>query len=269
MKSFKDKICVITGAASGIGLALATELNHRNARLILIDQNEEALNRATKDLKNVVHLRALDIRDKAGIESLAEYVQSKHGGASLMINNAGVALAENVNEMTDEDFHWVMDINFWGMVNGSRAFLPQLQAQPDAALVNVSSLFGLIAVPTQSAYNASKFAIRGFTEALRQEVRSANVTVHSVHPGGVKTNIARNARFHRGLDGKNDHGRFIELFEKIAMTTPEKAANIILKGVSRRKPRILVGPDAVLLDLIQRITPTHYTRIVETLTKWA
>jgi short-subunit dehydrogenase len=260
---------VVTGAASGIGLALAEAIDRQGGRLVLVDHDQATLLSIAERLPGVERLEAIDVANRQAMFTLADAVARETGGAALVINNAGVGLAETVEHMTHEDFAWVMNINFWGMVHGSQAFLPQLQRQERAALVNISSAFGLIAVPTQSAYNASKFAIRGFTEALAAELAGGPVSVHSVHPGGVRTNIARNARFHRGPSGDRDRERFVNLFDRLTLTTPEQAADIILEGVKRRNPRILVGPDAVALDVLQRLFPRRYGQALRLLTRLA
>lgn len=269
MESWRGKVCVVTGAASGIGLALAEALDRQGGRLVLVDRDHAALRSVADRLRGVERLETLDVADRQAMFAFADAVMRETGGAALVINNAGVGLAETVEHMTHEDFAWVMDINFWGMVHGSQAFLPQLLRQERAALVNISSAFGLIAVPTQSAYTASKFAIRGFTEALAAELAGGPVSVHSVHPGGVRTNIARNARFHRGPGGDRDREHFVALFDRLTLTTPEQAARLILDGVRRQNPRILVGPDAVALDVLQRLFPRRYGQALRLLTRLA
>lgn len=269
MKSLQGKVCVVTGAASGIGRALAEAIDREGGRLVLVDRNREALQVVAERLSGVERIEAIDVSDRAAMFALADAVARETGGASLVVNNAGVGLAQTVEQMTHEDFAWVMDINFWGMVHGSQAFLPQLKWQDSAALVNISSAFGLISVPTQAAYNASKFAIRGFTEALAAELAGSRISVHCVHPGGVKTNIARNARFHEGPNGVRDRDRFVALFDRLTLTTPERAAKIILDGVRRENPRILVGPDAVALDILQRLFPRRYGQVLSLLTRLA
>jgi short-subunit dehydrogenase len=185
------------------------------------------------------------------------------GEANLVINNAGVGLMANVEEMSWEDFDWLMGINFWGVIHGTKAFLPHLIASGDGHLVNISSVFGFVGVPSQSAYNAAKFGVRGFTEALRQEMLIAGrpVAVSCVHPGGIKTNIARDARAARDLMPANERS---ERFERAARTTPEKAAQVILRGVDRKSPRILIGPDARIFDATARLTGARYQRVVAT-----
>lgn len=263
MKSFDKKVAVITGAGSGIGQALAVALAQAGAQLALSDINVDNVAVTAQQcntLGNKTKYYKLDCGNRDAIFAHADEVVRDFGSVNLVINNAGVAVNATVREITDEDFHWLMNINFWGMVHGSRAFLPHLIASGDGHLVNISSIFGMIGVPRQAAYNASKFAIRGFTEALRQELMLEKAPVHvsCVHPGGIKTNIARAAR-----KGASDAEKDISVtFEKFARTTSQQAANIILRGVRRNKPRIFVGMDSKIIDLIQRILGAGYQRIV-------
>jgi short-subunit dehydrogenase len=182
-----------------------------------------------------------------------------------VVNNAGVAVSQTVNDLTWEDFEWLMGINFWGVAYGTKAFLPKLLEQNEGAIVNVSSVFGLIGVPTQSAYNAAKFAVRGFTEALRHELKDTNVRAISVHPGGIKTNIARASRFYTDPLGNTDHTSMASRFDRLARTTPEKAAETIVRGIEKGSPRVLIGADAVLIDRIQRWMPERYNSVMNAL----
>lgn len=257
-KPFKQRCIVITGAGSGIGRALAMKLDRADARLALADKDPVALQQLNDATGHRHLLQELDVADRDAVYAFAATVESELGGADMVINNAGVAVSQTIAELNYDDFDWIFNINFWGMVYGSKAFLPQLMQRRQAALVNVSSLFGLLSVPTQGAYNASKFAIRGFTEALRAELQGSPVTVHSVHPGGVRTNIARNARLYQAPGGITGAESGADLFARISVTDAERAADIILKGIERKRPRILVGPDAKLLDLLQRVLPTAY-----------
>jgi NAD(P)-dependent dehydrogenase (short-subunit alcohol dehydrogenase family) len=267
MKNFAHKVAVITGAGSGIGRALALELALRGARLALSDVDSKALEE-TVALANERGAEArgypLDVADREAVLAHAEAVVADFGQVNLVVNNAGVALGATVEEMSFKDFDWLMGINLGGVVNGTKAFLPHLIASGDGHLVNVSSVFGFIGVPTQSAYNAAKFAVRGFTEALREEMLAARhpVGVSCVHPGGIKTNIVRHSR-----GGDEDKSAAAAGFEKIAMTTPEKAARTILRGVERRAARILIGPDAYVLDAIPRVLGSAYQRPLASLTR--
>ncbi|MEV7549266.1 SDR family NAD(P)-dependent oxidoreductase [Amycolatopsis sp. NPDC089917] len=261
MKSFTDKVAVITGAGSGIGRALAIELAGRGARLALSDVDAvRAADTAALCEKAGATAKAyaLDVADRDAVLAHAEEVAVDFGGAALVVNNAGVALGATVEEMTWDDYDWLMGINLGGVVNGTKAFLPQVIASGDGHIVNLSSVFGFIGVPTQSAYNAAKFAVRGFTEALRQEMLIARypVGVSCVHPGGIKTNIARDAR--GGVE--RDIDKAAEGFEKIARTTPEKAAQTIVRGIERGTARILIGPDAYAIDAIPRVLGSFYQR---------
>jgi NAD(P)-dependent dehydrogenase (short-subunit alcohol dehydrogenase family) len=267
MKSLQDKVVVITGAGSGIGRALALEAGRRGAVLALSDWNEEAVKETERAAAGVPGARKslarkVDVRSEKEIASFAEDVQRELGGAHVIVNNAGVTVSDYVGTMKRTDFEWLMDINFWGVVRGTEAFLPQLKSKDDSHVVNISSVFGLIGVPSQSAYNASKFAVRGYTEALRQELARTSVNVTCVHPGGVKTNIVKNGRNRTNTTGAamaND-AMAIE-FEKIARTTPEAAAKIIWGGVLANEPRVLVGGDAHLIDMVQRLFPTRYPAV--------
>ncbi|WP_166268751.1 SDR family NAD(P)-dependent oxidoreductase [Marinobacter caseinilyticus] len=262
MKNLKNKVAVITGAGSGIGRALAKSLAAQGCRLALSDVNQAGLKATAADCAAVeVKIYALDVSDRDAIYAHAEQVAQDFGQVNLVINNAGVALSASVREMTDEDFKWVMDIDFWGVSHGTRAFLPHLIASGDGHVVNISSVFGLIGVPKQSAYNAAKFAVRGFTEALRQEMKLEKqpVSVSCVHPGGIRTNIANAARM-----GKSENIQALRKgFDKLAMTSPEKAAATILKGILKNESRILVGPDAWGIDAINRLLGSAYQPLVE------
>ncbi len=263
MKSFKDKVAVVTGAGSGIGQALALALARQGAELAISDIHEHNVAETAAQCAalgaKVQHFR-LDVGKREAIYAHADEVAKNFGRVNLVINNAGVAVNATVRELSDADFEWLMDINFWGVIHGTRAFLPHLTASGDGHVVNISSIFGMIGVPKQSAYNAAKFAVRGFTEALRQEmmIERAPVGVSCVHPGGVRTNIAKAAR-----KGASDANRDLGvLFEKLAKTTPAKAADIILAGVKRNEARIFVGADAKLLDFMQRVLGSAYQKII-------
>lgn len=270
MKQFRGKVAVVTGAGSGIGRALALALADQGAKLALSDISETTLAETVKLARArgvEVHEAKLDVADKDAFFAYAEAVHERFGDVHLVFNNAGVALGATVREMTLEDFEWLMGINFWGVVYGTKAFLPMLERAGAGHIINVSSVFGIIGVPTQGAYNAAKFAVRGFTEALRQELEAegSRVSVTCVHPGGIKTNIARAAR--QGGQGifSKDHDAAASQFEKAAQTTPEEAARVILEAVKKNRRRVLVGPDAYVIDAIQRLLPTRYQDIVRTM----
>ncbi len=269
MQVLDGKVAVITGAGSGIGRALAEQLAKEGCALALADINQENLESLAAELRLAkvdVSCHVLDVANRAAVYAFADEVLAHHGSAQIIINNAGVAVSQTVADLCYDDFEWLMGINFWGVVHGTKAFLPHLLKNNDGHIVNVSSIFGIIGVPTQSAYNASKFAVRGFTEALRQEVQCTQVKVSCVHPGGIKTNIAKSARFYRDMNGNQDAARSAANFDKIARTTPAEAARVIINGIKRNNPRILIGADARLLDRLQRLMPVSYSRILAKLT---
>lgn len=269
MKSFRGRVAAITGAGSGIGRALALQLASEGCHLALSDVNETGLadtvaQARAQDAQLRVTSQRLDVADRTAVFDWAASVVAEHGQVHLIFNNAGVALGATVDGMSIKDCEWLMNINFWGVVHGTQAFLPHLKAAGEGHIVNISSLFGLLAVPTQSAYNAAKFAVRGFTESLRQELDMLGgaVSATCVHPGGIKTAIARNARQDTSIRALGmDETSAGSDFEKHFITTPEKAARIILRAVRHNRRRVLVGPDAVVLDTVQRLMPTLYQRI--------
>ncbi len=273
MKNLQGKVVVITGAGSGIGRALAIFAATRGASLALADWNEAGLEE-TAELTGAspgrLFTRKLDVRDDSAVNAFAADVKDKLRGADVIVNNAGVSLSHSIGLMKREDFEWIMDINFWGVVRGTEAFLPQLLAKEEGHVVNVSSIFGVIAVPRQSAYNASKFAVRGYTEALSAELRKTRVKVTVVLPGGVRTGIVTNGRQYENLSGQpTDPATLGKTFERIAGSSPEEAAQIIWSGVLRGAPRVLVGRDARLADLVQRLFPTRYSRVLQGTTRLA
>ncbi|MGD9526305.1 SDR family NAD(P)-dependent oxidoreductase [Pseudonocardia sp.] len=260
MSEFAGRVAVVTGAGSGIGRALAQDLARRGARLALSDVDEDGLAETVASLGTAdVRSDSLDVTDRAAVLAYAAEVAGRFGRVNQVYNNAGIAFAGNVLTSTFEEIEKVVDVDFWGVVHGTKAFLPHLIASGDGHVVNISSLFGLLAVPSQSAYNAAKFAVRGFTESLRQEMLLAKhpVRVTCVHPGGVRTGIARNAA--RG-EGFTD-GAAMERFEKTMLRMrPEDAAATILAGVRRDRARILVGNDARVLDVLVRLLGSAYQR---------
>jgi len=255
---------VITGAGSGIGRALAYELARRGAVLAVSDVDATGLAETAKQVRIIgakVHETRLDVTDRPAVLRYADDVVAEFGVVNIVINNAGIAFTGDVEKMSFEQIERVVDVDFWGVVNGTKAFLPHLIASGDGHLVNISSVFGLMAVPGQSAYNAAKFAVRGFTEALRQEmlVNGHPVKVTCVHPGGIKTAIARNAGT---VDGE-DQAALAEIFDrKLARTSPESAARTIVRAMLANRPRAVVGLDAKLLDVLVRLTGPAYQRIV-------
>ncbi len=261
MTEIAGKVAIVTGAASGIGRATAELLSREGAKHVAItDVNRDGLEETAKIIRDAggkVSTHIIDVADKDAVYAFADEIAAAHGGADIVINNAGVAQMARVEDLTYEDFEWVMNIDFWGMVYGSKAFLPQLQAKGAGHIVNVSSIFGLISVPTQAAYNSAKFAIRGFTEALLQEFADTDIKVSSVHPGGIKTNIVRNARFLQSTTA-TEREEAVSGFDQLARTTPAKAAETIVNGIKKNKKRILIGFDARLVDWAQRLLPTRY-----------
>ena len=264
MKDFRGRVAAITGAGSGIGRALAQDLARRGTHLALSDIDEVGLAETVALCEGhgvKVTSQRVDVADRAAVETWATQVVADHGAVNLIFNNAGVALGATVEGEAYEDLEWLMSINFWGVVHGTKAFLPHLKASGEGHIVNLSSVFGLISVPAQSAYNAAKFGVRGFTDALRMEldIESCGVSCTTVHPGGIKTNIARNARMDPSaalLSGETS----VDAFDKIAMTSPAKAARQILAAVEKDKRRVLVGPDAKAIDLIARLPARWYQR---------
>ncbi len=267
---FSGNVCVVTGAGSGIGRALALELALRGARLALSDIDAAALSQTVAMVSaNAAEVTGeqLDVADRAAVFAHAEAVRERFGAVDTVFNNAGVALAGDVAQLRIEDFQWLMDINFWGVVHGSQAFLPALVDSGRGRLVNISSVFGLIAVPGQGAYNAAKFAVRGFTEGLRQEqlMAGSGVCVSCVLPGGVRTNIARSARTYTGESAQQRDAAFT----KLARTSATRAAQIIVRGAMRGDARILVGVDARIIDAVTRVLGPGYQQLVYRLAKLA
>jgi short-subunit dehydrogenase len=262
--NFQGTAAAITGAASGIGRALALELAARGCDLALSDLNDAGLESRAKEITGTqgrrVTVRRVDVADAKQIEAFARAAVADFPALSIVINNAGVALLGQFDEFDDAQMAWLMGINFWGVVYGTRAFLSHLRSRPQAHIVNISSIFGIVAPAGQSAYSASKFAVRGFSESLRHELAMSNspVRLSVVHPGGIATNIARNARTGVNVRDSVSSAELGDRFEKLARTSPAAAAQRIVRGIERNEPRILIGADARLLDLIQRFRPATY-----------
>ncbi|MEV6643857.1 SDR family NAD(P)-dependent oxidoreductase [Amycolatopsis sp. NPDC051371] len=263
-RSITGRPVVITGAASGIGRALATRLSRLGSPVALADVDADGLKATAAALHGRVLTRVLDVRDADDQLAFAGEVREwLPAPLAAVFNNAGVAVTSSVLDAVPEDDDWLHDINFRGVVHATRAFLPILAEQGEGAIVNTSSVYGLLGVPYQSAYCAAKFAVRGFTESLRQELAGSAVRAITVHPGGITTNIARNARVRRDPTGQGrSRDEMAAQFEAMTMTSPDKAAAIIHTGVDRGKARILVGPDAYLFDALARVTPTHYNAVL-------
>jgi len=268
MKVLKDKVAAITGAGSGIGRALANELAANGCHLALSDVNAEGLSETVAQCRKQgvrVTFAHLDVADQDAFYAWADQVVKEHGRVNMIFNNAGVALSGTVADLSIDDFRWIMDINFWGVVYGTKAFLPYLEASGEGHVINISSIFGLSSQPLMSGYNASKFAVRGFTESLRQDLDMTDSCVSTcVHPGGIKTNIARAARMSDSVSkvmGRSKEATAVE-FEKLFVTSPEEAARTIVKGVRANRRRVLIGIDARFVDWLVRLAPTGYQRVL-------
>ena len=274
MRNFDQRVAAITGAGSGMGRALALGLAARGAHLAISDvdaagldgtraQVEAELSRLGLSRRCTTH--RLDVADRDAVYRFADEVVAAHGGVPLVFNNAGVSVTGDVQQLEYGDMHWLMDINFWGVVHGSKAFLPHLLQADEGHIVNTASVFGLISVPSQSLYNASKFAVKGFTDALHQELAETHVRVSCVLPGGVKTNIVKTSRYVATDNEAMTREELATRFEALAGRTPAQAAEEILSGVARDRPRILVGRDARFISAMVRLLPVRYMRLM----KWA
>ncbi|MGJ4897503.1 MULTISPECIES: SDR family NAD(P)-dependent oxidoreductase [unclassified Bradyrhizobium] len=267
MTIIRGASAAVTGAASGIGRALAQELAARGCDLALADRDEAGLASLAAELTATgrkVTTHRLDVSDVAAVTQFAVDATRAHPGLNIVVNNAGVALFGSFAEIDQAEMEWLFNINFWGVVHGTRAFLPHLSRQREAHVVNLSSIFGIIAPPGQSAYAAAKFAVRGFSESLRHELTAAGspVRLSVVHPGGIATAIARNARAGQGMTDNARRVQAIERFERLARTSPRDAALRIIEGIERNEPRILIGGDARFMDLLQRFMPGTYWRVM-------
>jgi NADP-dependent 3-hydroxy acid dehydrogenase YdfG len=267
----KESVVVVTGAASGIGRALAVRLAREGiARLAISDLNAEGLAETLQligggvapDTSPVVSTHVVNVADFDQMQGFVREVVAEHGRVTHLINNAGVSLAGTIEEVSIADIQWLLNINFWGTVYGVKLFLPILLEQPAAHIINVSSIFGMIAPPGNAAYAASKFAIRGFTEALRHELVETNIAVSCVHPGGVITNIAKSSRVGEKADAKVKE-KATALHAKASRTTADEAAETIVRGIKRRSKRILIGTDARIIDVLQRVAPVNYFSVMD------
>ena len=264
MTEIRGSAAAVTGAASGIGRALALELAARGCDLALADRDEAGLQAVAGEIAKTsprkITTHRLDVGEPGEITDFAQAATAAHPALNIVINNAGVALLGQFTEIDQAQMDWLFNINFWGVVHATRAFLPHLERQREAHIVNLSSLFGIIAPPGQTAYCAAKFAVRGFSESLRHELAVAGspVKLSVVHPGGVSTNIVRNSRTGVGVTDNARRAQSIDRFDAIARTTPAKAALRIIEGIEKNAPRILIGNDARFMDLLQRFRPGTY-----------
>jgi short-subunit dehydrogenase len=268
MTAIRGAAAALTGAASGIGRALALELAARGCDLALADRDEAGLRTVAAEIGRAhsrkVTVHRVDVGEASEIEAFAQAAVASHPGLNIVVNNAGVALLGQFHEVDQAQMDWLMKINFWGVVHSTRAFLPHLARKPEAHIVNLSSIFGIIAPPGQAAYAAAKFAVRGFSESLRHELQMAAspVKLSVVHPGGVATSIVRNSRTGAGVTDNERRAQAIERFDSVAKTTPTAAALRIIKGIENNEPRILIGNDARFMDLLQRFRPASYWAVL-------
>lgn len=264
MKDLKGKIAVVTGASSGIGRELALGLAREGCRLALADTDFDGLRETERMAKlagGQAIIRRVDVSSKKEIYSFAEHVIKHYGEVDIVINNAGVVFTSTIEDLSYRDFERVMNINFWGAVYGTKAFMGYLKKQKSSHIVNISSVYGLWGLATQASYSSSKFALRGFTETLMQELRGSGVHASCVYPGGVKTNIVMHSYSELHDVNPDKKEKFIKKFSDTAMTTPGKAAKIIISGIKRNRKRILIGPDAFFFDITQRMFPTLYQKL--------
>jgi short-subunit dehydrogenase len=268
MKRLDARTAAVTGAGSGIGRATAVALAKAGCALALSDVDEQGLEETANQAKaraktgrKVTHQR-VDVADRQQMAEWADAAAAELGGVNIVINNAGVALSQTVENLDFEDMEWLFGINWWGVVHGTHYFLPHLRQADEGHIVNISSVFGLIGVPTQSAYCAAKFAVRGFTESLRIELAGSRIGVTCVHPGGVKTNIARRARHYDNIGGKS-RDEAVATFDRIARTSPERAAKDILDGIRKGRGRVVIGADAKFLQILPRLMPARYVKVVD------
>ena len=263
MTNLKGGVAVVTGAASGIGRALAVALAREGMTLALADCDESGLHETAlfaARAGGAASLHVVDVADESAVQRFAADVVAQHGRVTLLVNNAGVSIYGSVAELASDEIAWLMNVNFWGVVYGTKAFLPTLLAQPEACIVNVSSVFGLYAPAGQAAYAASKFAVRGFTESLRGELLGTNVHVATVHPGGIKTAIARSSRVARAADGQVAAKMTAMFDERFLTTPPEEMAAAIVAGIKRKRDRIIAGRDAARIEPLTRLFPVSAPR---------
>jgi NADP-dependent 3-hydroxy acid dehydrogenase YdfG len=270
MKALADKVAVVTGAASGIGRSLAVNLGAKGCHLAISDVNQEGLQETVRSVSNPnvkITTHIVDVADRDQVYRYAEEVVNQHDKANIVINNAGVALGDSIEDVSYEDFEWIMNINFWGVVYGTKAFLPHLKRESEAHIVNISSINGILTNPYNAPYCATKFAVRGFTETLRQELHGTSIGVTVVHPGGIKTDIVRNARFRKHANPNMAQEDLVAAYdEKVFKTTADDAARRIIFGIENNKQRVLIGGDAKFLDWLTRLFPVSATEYLRRMT---
>jgi NAD(P)-dependent dehydrogenase (short-subunit alcohol dehydrogenase family) len=266
MKELKNSVAAVTGAASGIGRSLAVNLAKEGCGLALADIDQDGLDQTAEIFRNngnKVTTHVLDVADREQVYGFADKVVAEHGKVNIIINNAAVAMSETLEDVTYEDLNWLLGVNLWGVIYGSKAFLPYLKQQPEGHIVNISSVHGLFTNRNVGPYCTSKFAVKGFTLTLAQELKDTAVRVSCVHPGGIKTNIVRNSRFIKASDPEASHEEVVEYFdENLARTSADAAARIIVKGIKKNKARILVGTDAHIFDKLQRLFPVMWQKLM-------
>ncbi len=274
MKSLTDRVAAVTGAASGIGRALAVNLAAKGCHLALSDVNEQGLRETerlvtNRNVKVTTHI--VDVANRDQVYRYADDVVIQHGRVNIIINNAGVAVGDSIEEVSYEDFEWIVGINFWGVVYGTKAFLPHLRKEPEGHIVNISSINGIVPNPLNGPYCSTKFAVKGFTETLCQEMRGTSVGVTVVHPGGIGTDIVRNARIRRHINPNKTPDELAADFDKKAVrNTADFAAQAIISGIEKNKQRVLVGGDAKLMDRMTRLCPVTATKFISRIThKWS
>lgn len=270
MKDLKGKVAAVTGAASGIGRCLAINLADAGCSVAMADVDAKGLEETAKMMegKNVlVTSHVVDVSDREQVYGFAEEVVERHGKVNMIINNAGVSVSSALEDVTYEDLEWIIGINLWGVIYGTKAFLPYLKEQPEGHIVNISSVHGIFTNPRVGSYCTSKFAVRGFTQTLRQELRGSTVGVSCVHPGGIKSDIVRSTRFYESAELKRSHEEASEMFDKyIVWTSADKAARTIIAGVRKNKRRILVGPDAHIYAFLERMFPNSFQALMAYIT---
>lgn len=270
MKDLKGKVAAVTGAASGIGRMLAVNLAREGCHLAISDIDKKGLKETEKMLKDSgvkVTSHIVDVSKRSMVEKYAKDVVKEHGQVDIIINNAGVSVVESVEDVSYTDFEWVIGINFWGVVYGTKAFLPYLMKRPEANIVNISSINGMVTFPHNGPYNVSKYAVKGFNETLLQELKGTPVRIISVHPGGIDTNIAVNARFRKAANPDLDRDATVAAFGKVASNSPDRAARIIISGIKKNKYQVMVGIDSRVMNFFKRLFPVTTIKVVGSLTR--